>query len=338
MSTSRTMPVKHIFLDIVGYTHNRSVEAQQEIIESLYEIVKDAVEELQIEPSKIIYLPTGDGVCISLVDIEAYYDVSIKLATNLLLKIYNYNNNTNDQQRKYQVRVGLSTNTDNIVTDINRNQNITGAGINMAQRVMNVGDGGHILISENVFETLRYREKYMKSFRGYSVIVKHNIPLKVYQYSDDKLFWINNETPSSLAKSKKENKLTKLVAYYFAFSIRYKSDLIKINNKSALYNSTLSILLFFLALDSNKLFEKSEFSKPTLYLASEKSIYENFDEIDKNDLWVKEELAEFIWRYKLARLSDCIEDSIFINKIGIDKLKNEYPEIWNEFNLDKLIN
>lgn len=55
--------------------------------------------------------------------------------------------------------MGINTNADNLVTDINGARNLAGAGINIAQRVMDSADGNQILVSHSVYDTLRDREK-----------------------------------------------------------------------------------------------------------------------------------------------------------------------------------
>jgi len=85
---SRQIPVKYIFLDIVGFSHNRSVQAQASIIANLNGIVRDAAQpflatnsptlvEAFTRPAltlaigtaaEVLYFPTGDGICIAMVN------------------------------------------------------------------------------------------------------------------------------------------------------------------------------------------------------------------------------------------------------------------------------
>ena len=69
MSDEPTAHVKYVFMDIVGYTKDRSVEAQVEIIRKLNQIVRKALDESKIELTKTILIPTGDGMCIALVEV-----------------------------------------------------------------------------------------------------------------------------------------------------------------------------------------------------------------------------------------------------------------------------
>ena len=67
--------------------------------------------------------------------------------------------------RKFDVRIGVNENVDNLIFDINDRANLTGAGINYARRIMDYADGGNILISQTVYERLSQREKYLEKFK-----------------------------------------------------------------------------------------------------------------------------------------------------------------------------
>jgi class 3 adenylate cyclase len=155
ISETATISAKYIFLDIVGFTHNRSIEAQTDIIGVLNSIVLEAVSRYCIDAENRILLPTGDGICLVLLGIESPYDIHIQIALSLIEGIEKHNSTAIDEQRKFKIRVGINSNTDNLVTDVNGNQNIAGAGINLAQRVMSAADGNQILVGQPVFDTLR---------------------------------------------------------------------------------------------------------------------------------------------------------------------------------------
>src|SRR5712691_1684529 len=140
MTEAQSVSAKYIFLDIVSYSHGRSVEAQTDIISTLNQLVRESVAGFEITTEKLIYLPTGDGICIALLDVESPYDLHIRLPLAILAKLLEYNQETFDEMRTFKVRIGLNANTDNLVTDINGQRNVSGAGINLAQRVMNTGD------------------------------------------------------------------------------------------------------------------------------------------------------------------------------------------------------
>jgi hypothetical protein len=69
MEEIETVEAKHIFIDIVNYTFNRSVEAQTDLIKYLNEIVLKSIEEEKIDNKQVIFIPTGDGMCITIINI-----------------------------------------------------------------------------------------------------------------------------------------------------------------------------------------------------------------------------------------------------------------------------
>jgi hypothetical protein len=88
MTEARTTPAKYIFLDVVGFTNQRSVEAQTDIVEVLNSVVRRSLKEQDVSNDKYILLPTGDGICIALLNIEDPYDVHIQLALRILRACY----------------------------------------------------------------------------------------------------------------------------------------------------------------------------------------------------------------------------------------------------------
>jgi class 3 adenylate cyclase len=94
-----------------------------------------------------------------------------------------YNSHTNKQDGSFlDVRIGLASGSVFIVNDVNSNQNIWGPGIIFARRVMDVGDGGHILLAGPLAESLlALDDKYrgMINLLG-DYQVKHGQIIKVY--------------------------------------------------------------------------------------------------------------------------------------------------------------
>ena len=178
------VPAKYVFLDVVDFSYNRSVEAQSYIVQALNRIVLLSLRKNSIPVEKRILLPTGDGICIALLNITEPYDIHIQLALSIVKYINRFQgsslkditdrnadqppaepvyvagnpNNLGDLQimmRYFQVRIGIEANIDNLIKDINERPNIAGAGINMAQRVMGLADGNQILVSQSVANELR---------------------------------------------------------------------------------------------------------------------------------------------------------------------------------------
>jgi hypothetical protein len=152
--------------------------------------------------------------------------------------------------RRFQARIGINANVDNLVTDINGRRNVAGAGINLAQRVMSTADGNQIMVGQPVFETLVQREKYLKAFRSYSATIKHGAVLTVHQFVETDRPGLNVEVPSQFREAPEEMlPLTKLAAYYIAHAIA-NAEFLKGQVAGGQDAYAAVILLYFLARDS----------------------------------------------------------------------------------------
>lgn len=199
MSEGKPISAKYICLDIVEYTYNRPVEAQLDIRDKLDEIVKISIaRNLPEDKEKLKYLPTGDGMCIALLNIYDPVDIHLLVALSILKGVSDYNNTTEDEEFQFQVRIGIDARTDQIVTDINGNENIAGAGINEAFRIMGVADGKQILVSQSVYGELCNSRKYRTLFKRFGAIVRHGIPLTVYQFTGEAEGLDNEKVPKHI--------------------------------------------------------------------------------------------------------------------------------------------
>lgn len=194
---TQTVTGKYIFLDIVGYSYQRTVEAQTDIIDAMNNAVRKAIASLEIAKDRRVLIPTGDGVCVALLDVKDPFDIHLQLALKILELVDKYNQSQKDKMRQFQLRIGVNENIDNLITDINGNKNVAGAGITEAQRIMDQGSGGNILVGRTVFEQLRQRENYMTKFRKYPAVIKHNVKLDVYQFVDFSIKYLNSEESHS---------------------------------------------------------------------------------------------------------------------------------------------
>ncbi|MBA2623337.1 MAG: hypothetical protein H0U88_06925, partial [Chthoniobacterales bacterium] len=105
--------------------------------------------------------------------------------------------------RELQVRIGIHSGPINEVTDLNEQANIAGAGINIAQRVMDCGDGGHILLSQRVADDLaQYRQWQPQLHDLGEVEVKHGVRVNVVNLYTDDLG--NPEVPGKFRQAKRQ--------------------------------------------------------------------------------------------------------------------------------------
>src|ERR1700676_343166 len=134
-----------LFIDIVGYS-KLLINEQSEQIQKLKEIVR-GTEQVRLAEAegKLLRLPTGDGGALVFRN-NPEAPVLCALEVSKALKSY----------PQLRVRMGIHSGPVNEVTDLNAQANIAGAGINSAQRVMDCGDAGHILLSKHVADDLEH--------------------------------------------------------------------------------------------------------------------------------------------------------------------------------------
>jgi TolB-like protein/class 3 adenylate cyclase/Tfp pilus assembly protein PilF len=136
-----------LFLDLVGYSR-LTIEEQQERIRVLTEIVLATPQVAASSDEQVVRLPTGDGMALVFREsVEEPARCALEIARELRA------------HPQVQVRMGINSGPVSEVVDVNGRTNIAGAGINLAQRVMDCGDAGHILLSSRVAEDLsQFRE------------------------------------------------------------------------------------------------------------------------------------------------------------------------------------
>jgi class 3 adenylate cyclase len=179
---SKVVRVKYVFLDVVGYS-KRTRNAQHDIIDVLQKIVGDSVAAHRRPADHIIYLPTGDGMCIALIEVNSPFDIHMRIALSILEHLSRHNADLpEDDQRRFDVRVGVNAGEDIPFRDINERENLAGAGINMAARVMDVADAQQIVVGEAVYKDLRDDDEYADAFVMYEVALKHDQYEPVHQY------------------------------------------------------------------------------------------------------------------------------------------------------------
>lgn len=136
--------VSVLFMDIVGYSL-RSIEEQIELLTILQRIVRESLEYAQASAKReLISLPTGDGM--ALVFLRDPVSPA-KCALEIAAALRNHS--------EMSLRMGIHQGPVSRHSDIKEEVNVVGGGINMAQRVMDCGDAGHILLSRNVAEVLQ---------------------------------------------------------------------------------------------------------------------------------------------------------------------------------------
>src|SRR5881398_1776181 len=171
------LEIAHVlFLDIVGYSR-LSVNEQHARVEELNEIVRLCEQFRKAEAaSRLLKIPTGDGMALVFYKspeepAECAVEISRALKDNARL----------------QVRMGIHSGPVSGVVDVNERTNVAGGGINTAQRVMDCGDSGHILLSRHVAEDLAEYERWRPFLHDIGTFeLKHGVPVTVSNlYSDE---------------------------------------------------------------------------------------------------------------------------------------------------------
>ena len=344
MRNADTCNIRYIFLDIVKFTQGRAAEAQSDIITTLNRIVKQTLAGNNLlsttndKDNKCILIPTGDGVCIAITDITQPYDIHLKVATEILQQVYQHNEETEDQKRQFQIRIGLNENEDCFVTDINGNMNIAGSGINMSQRVMDKADGSQILIGRISYEKLTNHELYEKDFRTFSTKDKHGNNFTVAQYIRNGLQYLDVDFPKVFKPT--STKLSRTTAYYLAHAIKNR-DFFVAQSKRDQAEMAAPILLYFLACDSQEEHSTPEYSSTYLKTYGGNNINDQYNYYEKLNYHVKDLLISGIIRHMpLVALSNiCFTGGPFcgwwsiVTANGIERLKKEWPDVAKEFGL-----
>ena len=190
MPANPQLELAHVlFTDIVGYSRLLNDE-QREAIDKLNELIRQCDEFRRAsEAGRLKRLPTGDGVAlVFFTSPEAPVQCAIELTRAL------------KDWPELPVRMGVHTGPVNEIIDLNEQSNVSGGGINIAQRVMDCGDAGHILLSKRVGEDLaQYRQwkPYLHDLG--EVEVKHGVRVNLVNlYGDD---FGNPQTPAKLPAS-----------------------------------------------------------------------------------------------------------------------------------------
>src|SRR5437870_1217627 len=186
------LEIAHVlFLDIVGYS-KLSVNEQHARVEELNQIVRLSEQFRTAEAAaRLLKIPTGDGMALVFYKspeepAQCAVEISRALKGNARL----------------QVRMGIHSGPISGVVDVNERTNVAGAGINVAQRVMDCGDAGHILLSHHVAEDLAEYERWRTFLHDIGAFeVKHGVRVSVTNLYSDEVG--NSQLPSKLAAVKK---------------------------------------------------------------------------------------------------------------------------------------
>src|SRR5437660_1491380 len=172
------LEIAHVLLiDVVGYS-KLLVNEQIELLQELNQIVRSTECFRAAETTgKLIRVPSGDGMAL-------LFFQSPEQPVRCALEI----SRTLQEHPHIQLRMGVHSGAVNQVTDVNDKTNIAGSGINVAQRVMDCGDAGHILLSGHIAEDLTQYRQWQPYLHDLGECeVKHGLRLHLVNLYKDNL-------------------------------------------------------------------------------------------------------------------------------------------------------
>jgi len=182
-----------LFVDIVGYS-KLLINEQRALLDTLNQIIRNTDEFRSAETAgPLIKIPTGDGMAL------VFYN-SPESAVECALEI----SRALKEHPQLQLRMGVHSGPVSGVIDVNERANVAGAGINLAQRVMDCGDAGHILLSKRVAEDLDQYGHWQPHLHDLGECeVKHGVRLHVVNLFTEDLG--NPQLPKKVQSLKKRS-------------------------------------------------------------------------------------------------------------------------------------
>jgi len=164
------LEIAHVlFIDIVGYS-KLSINEQHAAVEELNRIVRASEQFQRAEAAnRLLKIPTGDGMALVFyTSPEAPAHCAVEVSRAL------------KKHPRLQLRMGIHSGPVSGVVDVNERANLAGAGLNLAQRMMDCGDAGHILLSKHVAEDLEEYEQWRPLLHDLGLCeVKHGVRVSV---------------------------------------------------------------------------------------------------------------------------------------------------------------
>src|SRR5437899_1895026 len=181
------LEIAHVlFIDIVGYS-KLLIDEQSEQIQTLRKIVRGTEQfRLAEAEGKLLRLPTGDGGALIF---RNSLESPVLCALEISKELKNH--------PQLRVRMGIHSGPVNEVTDLNEQANVAGAGINIAQRVMDCGDAEHILLSKRVTDDLEHYPQWRSHFHDLGECEgKHGVRVSVVNLYTEELG--NSQRPQNI--------------------------------------------------------------------------------------------------------------------------------------------
>src|SRR6202035_4862881 len=224
------LEIAHVlFVDIVGYS-KLLINEQRWSLGELNQVFRntDAFRAAE-QAEKLICLPTGDGMALAFTSTP---DAPVRCALQASKALLDH--------PELKIRMGVHSGPVSGMTDLNDRSNVTGAGINIAQRVMDCGDAGHILLSKRVAEDLaqyRHWQPYLHDL-GECEVKHGEVVFLVNLYNDE----VGNPQPPAKLK--------------FTTQVRHAGDMAGHNVRAFGVKTLTATLVLLVAISSWIFFER----------------------------------------------------------------------------------
>jgi len=198
-SADAHLEIAHVlFMDIVGYSKLLSSE-QRARFGLLNEIVRSTSQFRAAEAAgKLVRIPTGDGMALAFF---TSVDEPVRCAREISRQLHDH--------PELPLRMGINSGPVDHVTDVDERENVTGTGINLARRVMDCADAGHILVSRRVADDLAQYSEWQPYLHDLGKAeVKHDVQLDLVNFYQDGIG--NPAVPEKIRRAEKERKRTML--------------------------------------------------------------------------------------------------------------------------------
>src|SRR5947208_872287 len=186
------LEIAHVlFMDVVGYS-KLLLDEQRDLQQQLTQIVRNTEQVRNAEAAgRLIRIPTGDGMALVFFNSpETPVGCAIEIAKKL------------KEHPELRLRMGIHSGPVNEVRDVNDRANVAGAGINIAQRVMDCGDAGHILLSRHVADDLKHYRQWQPQLHDLGeCAVKHGERVNVVNLYSGELG--NPQLPEKFRRGKR---------------------------------------------------------------------------------------------------------------------------------------
>jgi len=178
VKTESELEIAHVlFIDTVGYS-KLLINEQREVFDALNRVVKGSDQFRKTdEAGKLVRLPTGDGMALVFSDSpEAPAQCALEISKAL------------QELPSLPLRMGIHSGLVSRVVDVNNRMNVAGAAINIAQRVMDCGDRGHILLSKRAADDLleyRHWQPFLHDIGECEM--KHGVKMTLVNFYNDEV-------------------------------------------------------------------------------------------------------------------------------------------------------